>query len=98
MNIKRAKEEIEHTVKAYLAKDALGEYAIPAIRQRPILLMGPPGIGKTHIGRTNCCDDLHVLGAIQTVRATRFLTSRPYCLLSIFSQCLNFFSSESRTF
>ena len=43
MNIKRAKEEIEHTVKAYLAKDALGEYAIPAIRQRPILLMGPPG-------------------------------------------------------
>ena len=34
MNIKRAKEEIEHTVKAYLAKDALGEYAIPAIRQR----------------------------------------------------------------
>ena len=29
MNIKRAKEEIEHTVKAYLAKDALGEYAIP---------------------------------------------------------------------
>ena len=38
MNIKRAKEEIEHTVKAYLAKDALGEYAIPAIRQRPIPL------------------------------------------------------------
>ena len=37
MNIKRAKEEIEHTVRAYLAKDALGEYAIPAIRQRPIL-------------------------------------------------------------
>ena len=49
MNIKRAKEEIERTVKAYLAKDALGEYAIPSIRQRPILLMGPPGIGKTQI-------------------------------------------------
>ena len=47
MNIKRAKEEIERTVRAYLAKDALGEYAIPAERQRPILLMGPPGIGKT---------------------------------------------------
>ena len=51
MNIKRAKEEIEHTVKAYLAKDALGEYAIPAIRQRPILLMGPPGTGKTLLAK-----------------------------------------------
>ena len=50
MNIKRAKEEIEHTVKAYLAKDALGEYAIPAIRQRPILLMGPPGIDEIQCG------------------------------------------------
>ncbi len=49
MDIKRAKQEIENTVKAYLAKDALGEYAIPAIRQRPILLMGPPGIGKTQV-------------------------------------------------
>ena len=49
MNIKRAKEEIKRTVTAYLSKDALGEYAIPAIRQRPILLMGPPGIGKTQI-------------------------------------------------
>ena len=49
MNIKQAKEEIKHTVMAYLAKDAKGEYRIPAIRQRPILLMGPPGIGKTQI-------------------------------------------------
>lgn len=49
MNIKRAKEEIKHTVKAYLAKDEFGEYKIPVIRQRPVLLMGPPGIGKTAI-------------------------------------------------
>lgn len=49
MNIKQAKEEIKHTVMAYLSKDAQGEYRIPAIRQRPILLMGPPGIGKTQI-------------------------------------------------
>ena len=49
MNIKRAKEEIERTVRAYLAKDELGQYKIPAVRQRPILLMGPPGVGKTQI-------------------------------------------------
>lgn len=49
MNIKRAKQEIINTVRAYLEKDELGEYTIPSIRQRPILLMGPPGIGKTQI-------------------------------------------------
>ena len=49
MNIKRAKQEITNTIKAYLARDAFGEYQIPPVRQRPILLMGPPGIGKTQI-------------------------------------------------
>lgn len=49
MNIKEAKQEIINTVKAYLCKNAEGEYRIPAIRQRPVLLMGPPGIGKTQI-------------------------------------------------
>lgn len=49
MNIKHAKAEITHTVQAYLQKDEEGFYKIPAIRQRPILLMGPPGIGKTQI-------------------------------------------------
>ena len=49
MNIKRAKEEIKNTVHAYLLKDEHGEYVIPAERQRPVLLMGPPGIGKTQI-------------------------------------------------
>lgn len=49
MNIKQAKNEIKHTVQAYLAKNEAGEYKIPAIRQRPVLLMGPPGIGKTQI-------------------------------------------------
>ena len=42
MNIKQAKEEIKHTVQAYLSKDAFGEYKIPAVRQRPVLLIGPP--------------------------------------------------------
>ncbi|SHO45561.1 ATP-binding protein [Anaerocolumna xylanovorans] len=49
MNIKRAKEEIINTVKAYLSCDENGNYKIAPIRQRPILLMGPPGIGKTQI-------------------------------------------------
>ena len=49
MNIKQAKQEIANTLKAYLTRDELGNYLIPAIRQRPVLLMGPPGIGKTQI-------------------------------------------------
>lgn len=49
MNIKRAKEEIKNTIEAYLLKNTHGEYEIPAMRQRPVLLMGPPGIGKTQI-------------------------------------------------
>ena len=48
MDIKRAKQEIKDSI-AYLAKDEFGNYLIPAIRQRPILLMGAPGIGKTQI-------------------------------------------------
>lgn len=49
MDIKRAKQEIENSIEAYLVKNEFGEYQIPTIRQRPILLMGPPGIGKTQI-------------------------------------------------
>lgn len=47
MNITEAKNEIINTIKAYLKKDALGRYVIPLRSQRPILLMGAPGIGKT---------------------------------------------------
>ena len=49
MNIKRAKVEIKHTIDAYHLRGADGKYRIPVIRQRPVLLMGPPGIGKTQI-------------------------------------------------
>lgn len=49
MNIKRAKEEIKNTIEAYLLKDAYGSYEIPSLRQRPVFLMGPPGVGKTQI-------------------------------------------------
>ena len=49
MNIKRAKQEIKDTIEAYLLKDERGEYCIPSVRQRPVFLIGPPGIGKTQI-------------------------------------------------
>ena len=49
MNIKRAKQEIKDCIEAYLLKDERGEYVIPPVRQRPLFLIGPPGIGKTQI-------------------------------------------------
>jgi hypothetical protein len=49
LNISQAKEEIKNTVLAYTAKTGAGTYRIPQARQRPVLLMGPPGIGKTAI-------------------------------------------------
>ncbi|MDO5695252.1 MAG: AAA family ATPase [Eubacteriales bacterium] len=49
MNIKEAKEQIMKTVKIYLQKDEYGDYAIPYVRQRPIFMVGAPGIGKTAI-------------------------------------------------
>ena len=49
MNIKQAKEQIRNTLRAYLSRDDLGNYRIPTVRQRPVLMIGPPGIGKTQI-------------------------------------------------
>ena len=49
MNIKEAKQEIKNAMTAYFTKNEFGEYVIPASRQRPVFLMGPPGIGKTAI-------------------------------------------------
>ena len=49
MNIKQAKEDIKNAVSAYLARDRFGNLVIPVERQRPIFLMGAPGIGKTAI-------------------------------------------------
>lgn len=49
MNIKKAKEYIKNSVNVYLKKDEFGDYTIPVVRQRPIFLLGAPGIGKTAI-------------------------------------------------
>ena len=49
MNIQTAKKQIKDTVRAYLRRDDAGMYVIPTLRQRPIFLVGAPGIGKTAI-------------------------------------------------
>ena len=51
MNIQQAKNEIVRTFRAYTARKADGSYRISPDKQRPILLIGPPGIGKTAIMR-----------------------------------------------
>lgn len=49
MNIKDAKEQIKNAIVAYFSKDEFGNYVIPIERQRPVFLIGAPGIGKTAI-------------------------------------------------
>lgn len=49
MNIKEAKEYIKNSVRLYLKKDEFGEYRVPVVRQRPIFMLGAPGIGKTAV-------------------------------------------------
>jgi len=59
MNIKEAKQAVIDTVEAYLAKDETGNYLIPVPRQRPLFLIGPPGIGKTAI-MEQVAEELHI--------------------------------------
>lgn len=49
MNIKEAKDQIKNAIIAYFTKDSMGDYVVPIEKQRPVFLMGPPGIGKTAI-------------------------------------------------
>ena len=49
MNIKEAKQELLQTIRVYTRRDSSGHYLMPSVRQRPVLLIGPPGIGKTAI-------------------------------------------------
>ena len=49
MNIKEAKQQIKNAMKSYFTKDEFGNHFISIVRQRPVFLMGPPGIGKTAI-------------------------------------------------
>lgn len=49
MNIEEAKNEIRNALKIYLIKNDYGEYEVPPSKQRPIMVLGAPGIGKTSI-------------------------------------------------
>lgn len=49
MNIKEAKTQIQNAMTAYFTRNQFGSYVIPVEQQRPVFLMGPPGIGKTAI-------------------------------------------------
>lgn len=49
MNVKQAKEYIKNAVNLYLKKDEYDDYRVSVVRQRPIFLLGAPGIGKTAI-------------------------------------------------
>ena len=47
MNIEQAKTEIRKTVEIYLMKDEYGNYRLDPQNQRPVFMIGAPGIGKT---------------------------------------------------
>jgi len=49
MNIAQAKTQVANALRAYFTKDEYGNFLIPAEEQRPVFLMGPPGIGKTAV-------------------------------------------------
>lgn len=49
MNIAEAKAQICDAMRAYFTRDEFGHFRIPPESQRPVFLMGPPGIGKTAI-------------------------------------------------
>ena len=49
MNIKEAKTQIKNAMRAYYTKDEFGGYVVPIERQRPVFMIGAPGIGKTAI-------------------------------------------------
>ena len=51
MNIQEAKETIETALRAYFARDEIGFPLVPLRQQRPILLIGPPGSGKSMLAK-----------------------------------------------
>ena len=48
-SISEAKVQVKNMVQTYLLKDENGNHVIPQNQQDPMLLLGPPGIGKTQM-------------------------------------------------
>ncbi len=85
MNIQDAKTEIIRTFRAYTARNPDGTHCIPKERQRPLLLIGPPGIGKTAIMRQIAAETGTGLVAYSMTHHTRqsaiglpFISQREY--------------------
>ena len=49
MNIQEAKDSIASAVRAYMSRGPAGRPSVPLRSQRPILVLGAPGLGKTAI-------------------------------------------------
>ena len=49
MNIQQATDQIRGAIRAYLSVDDSGMPRIPVRSQRPIVMFGPPGVGKTAV-------------------------------------------------
>ena len=49
MNIQQAIDQLETAVRCYTALDEMGMPLVPPEAQRPMFLIGPPGVGKTDV-------------------------------------------------
>ena len=49
MNIQQATHQLETAVRCYTARDEKGMPLVPPEAQRPLFLIGPPGVGKTDV-------------------------------------------------
>ena len=49
MNIRKAAAQLELMVRSYSMRAENGDYVVPRAAQRPVYLVGPPGVGKTAV-------------------------------------------------
>lgn len=79
MNIKEASIQIKNAMKVYFMKDDEGNYILPPEKQRPVFLVGAPGIGKTAIIEQIAKDlDVGVLSYSMTHHTRQSALGLPY--------------------